>query len=483
MGEYAQNSLRKPATGITPFQCILGYQPPLFPWSGEPSNVPAVNDWIQRSEETWNQAHLHLRHAVRRNQVQADRHRRHNPEYHVGQWVWLSARDLRLHLPCRKLSPRYVGPFQITRQITPVSFELNLPNHYRISPTFHVSLLKPANGPGEGPEEPLEDADPLPISREEEEIYQVWELLDSRHRGCTLQYLVDWEGYGPEERSWVDTEDILDPSLVEEFHRDHPERPAPRPRGRPRRRPPPRFRSRSQGGLCHAERSYGSLSWSSTGTITRVLVWLHLPAAPYLVLIICHTCRLLPGLFNQSSGTGPVQSLVLPWLTFPSVFPSVFICVLPGLLTLSPDRLLPASLTPPAYWLSSLSAACPDPLPCLCLRICLVYVALDTTVWYLPVWPPLCINKAADGSQRHWPIITHTKYKNRNWNIMWQMSNKTYFSTIYILVRFITWFYSIDAVPLSSPHCRTLVVLIWTNIKLLWTWHFKGWSEITGISG
>ncbi len=131
---------------------------------------------------------------------------------------------------------------------------------------------------------------------------------------------------------------------------------------------------------CHAERSYGSLSWSSTGTITRVLVRLHLPAAPYLVLIICHTCHLLPGLFNQSSGTGPVRSLVLPWLTFPSGFPSVTICVLPGLLTLSPDRLLPASLTPPAYWLSSLSAACPDPLLCLCLRICLAYVALDTTV-------------------------------------------------------------------------------------------------------
>ncbi len=111
--------------------------------------------------------------------------------------------------------------------------------------------------------------------------------------------------------------------------------------------------------------------------------------------------------FKQHSYMHSLRSLVLPWLTFPSVFPSVSICVLPGLLTLSPDRLLPASLTPPAYWLASLSAACPDPLLCLWLRICLVYIALDTSVWYLPVWPPLCINKAADGSQRHWPVITN----------------------------------------------------------------------------
>ncbi|KAL0192230.1 hypothetical protein M9458_010526, partial [Cirrhinus mrigala] len=103
--EYAQNSLKKPATGLTPFQCILGYQPPLFPWSGEPTNLPAVNHWLRRSEETWDTAHVHLQRAIRQTTTQANRHWRPNPVYQPGHWVWLSTRDLRLHLPCRKLSP------------------------------------------------------------------------------------------------------------------------------------------------------------------------------------------------------------------------------------------------------------------------------------------------------------------------------------------------------------------------------------------
>ncbi|KAI2646676.1 Transposon Tf2-9 polyprotein [Labeo rohita] len=248
--EYAQNSLYKPATNLTPFQCILGFQPPLFPWSGEPSNLPAVNSWFQRSEETWNRSHVHLQGAIRRTQEQANRRRRPSPPYEPGQWVWLSTRDLRLRLPCKKLCPRYVGPFKITRQITPVSYRLELPREYRISPTFHVSLLKPAGAP-EGEENLDETAPqgPPPVLIDGEEVYRVNTILDSRRRRGHLQYLVDWEGFGPEERSWVAAGDILDPALTIEFHAHHPDRPAPRRRGRPRRRAPPRARSRSQGAL------------------------------------------------------------------------------------------------------------------------------------------------------------------------------------------------------------------------------------------
>ncbi|KAL0173996.1 hypothetical protein M9458_029964, partial [Cirrhinus mrigala] len=233
--EYAQNSIRKPSTNLTPFQCVLGFQPPLFPWSGEPSDLPAVNSWFQRSEETWNRAHVHLQRAVRRNQAQADRRRRPAPSYEPGQWVWLSTRDLCLRLPCKKLSPRYVGPFKIIRQITPVSFRLELPAEYRISPTFHVSLLKPAGRPEE--REILDETAlqrPAPLIIDGEEAYRVNTILDSRCRNGRLQYLVDWEDYGPEERSWVPAEDILEPSLTADFHSTHPDRPGPRGRGRPR---------------------------------------------------------------------------------------------------------------------------------------------------------------------------------------------------------------------------------------------------------
>ena len=56
----------------------------------------------------------------------ADRARIHAPKYQVGDKVWLSAKDLHTTRPSRKLTERQVGPYPISKIISPNAVELKL---------------------------------------------------------------------------------------------------------------------------------------------------------------------------------------------------------------------------------------------------------------------------------------------------------------------------------------------------------------------
>ena len=142
--EYAHNSLPTSATGISPFHCAFGYQPPLFPDNEREASVPSAYAMVQRCRRVWAAARQILIRQGDRVKRYADRKRRPAPDYRPGQRVWLSAKDLNLKGSPKKLAPRFVGPFPITRNIGPAAVRLRLPRSLRVHPTFHVSQIKPA---------------------------------------------------------------------------------------------------------------------------------------------------------------------------------------------------------------------------------------------------------------------------------------------------------------------------------------------------
>ncbi len=79
-----------------------------------------------------------------------------------------------------------------------------------------MKLFFPSSSELREPNEP-----PPPDILDQPLVYQVENSMDLPRRGGRLEYLVDWAGYGPAELSWVARDDILDPILLEDFHRTH----------------------------------------------------------------------------------------------------------------------------------------------------------------------------------------------------------------------------------------------------------------------
>ncbi|KAJ9504903.1 hypothetical protein QJQ45_003522 [Haematococcus lacustris] len=200
LAEFAVNNSWQESIQSTPFLVNTG-QSPLTPALLElPGEVYCPT--ARRLSEWWQSNVKQARHfmelAQRRQAYMANKGRK-EVEYHTGQLVLLSTKNLRMKPgKAKKLLPRFIGPFKVLEHVGPVAVRLDLPQAMaRMHPVFHVSLLRPYTSEHPHLPPPVEWLDEAPL-------YEVEKLLAHRgvRAGKARGYLVKWQGYDDSYNTW-----------------------------------------------------------------------------------------------------------------------------------------------------------------------------------------------------------------------------------------------------------------------------------------
>jgi hypothetical protein len=218
--EFAYNNSMHSSIQMSPFRANYGYDFNLtFNYNTEGS-VPAVGERLNKINEIHQQLKLSLQLASDIQKRYADKLRKAAPEFKIGNKVWLLTINIKTTRPNASLDYKRVGPFTILEKIGDLNYRLQLPESMqRMHDVFHVSILEKFH-PNEIETRKMNEPPPIIINNEEE--YEVEKILDSRIKRNQVEYLIDWKGYGIDERCWVNEKEINAKKLIEEFHRENP---------------------------------------------------------------------------------------------------------------------------------------------------------------------------------------------------------------------------------------------------------------------
>ena len=220
MMEFQYNNHIHSSTQNTPFMLDTGRHPRMGFEPHSRVTMETANEFAGRMRESLEEAKAAL--AKAKDDMVRYYNQRHDPtpEYRVGDKVYLDASDIKTTRPSKKLAHRNLGPFPIVRRVGSHAYRLRLPPSLsRLHPVFPVVKLTLA------PRDPFgrhNKPPPTPEIVEDEEHYEVEKILDSRLYRGKLQYLVKWKGFGYEENSWANENDVFAPWLVRDFHQTNP---------------------------------------------------------------------------------------------------------------------------------------------------------------------------------------------------------------------------------------------------------------------
>ena len=144
--EFAINLARSDTTGYAPFFLNTGRMPRSLIWNDASSTEYAgVRAYAQRVKQAVMTAHDSIIAARVKQTREANRRRRAVP-FEAGDLVYISSKNLKIPRGlARKLVPKFVGPYRITRDFGNFSYLIEIPASMKqrgVHPVFHASLLR-----------------------------------------------------------------------------------------------------------------------------------------------------------------------------------------------------------------------------------------------------------------------------------------------------------------------------------------------------
>ena len=193
--EFQHNSAPHHSTRTSPFNLMLGYEPRAYPPLGK-TFLPVLENRLISLQEARREA---LAAHKTTQEIMRERNFKIFSPWKVGNKVWLETTNLCLQYLCRKLSPKCLGPFEITQVLSPLIYRLKLPSTWKIHDVFHTGLLSPFKQTDtHGPSFSI----PPPTLIGSEEEYEVEAIVSHKGSPGRRKYLTAWKGYPASENTW-----------------------------------------------------------------------------------------------------------------------------------------------------------------------------------------------------------------------------------------------------------------------------------------
>jgi hypothetical protein len=172
---------------------------------------------IEKMKNIWNFIKKKLVNAQKIQKKYADMHKTFSSEYQFEDTIWLFIKNIKIERSFRKLNHKWIDSYKIKR-ILKRACQLDLFSSMKIHDTFHTFLLRFATI--DSFIEQIQSSS-FSIMIEEEEKYEIDDILNNRYHYEKLQYRITWTNHFSD-KAWYSAKNFDNSKEISnDYHRKY----------------------------------------------------------------------------------------------------------------------------------------------------------------------------------------------------------------------------------------------------------------------